>query len=511
MHLRVVLRNIFSNWTSYVVTAVIGFVLAPIVVHSLGATGYGLWTLVVSLTGYFGLLDLGIRSSVGRFVARYMALHDEDKVNRTVSTAFAILAAGGLLALLATVAVVTLFFGNFKVEPQYLAAGRTALLITGINVACILPLGIFSAVLIALDRFDILSGINIAVELMRAVLMVILLTRGHGVVAMACVGLLLTAIQYTAVTVAAKLLHRSLRVSWRLVDRSSSRELFGFGIYRFIWIVANQLIFYSDSVVIGVFLSASAITYFAIGGSLIAYGRTVVSLVTDTLVPTAARLDAKQDVAGLRKLLISGTMMALMVAAPVCLGFWFLGKQFIELWMGRQYVSSAVFLIVLTIPQLGSMSQYVSGLILAGMAKHKMLAYLVLCEGVANLLLSIFLVRKIGLIGVAWGTVIPSLIFTSILVPAYTLRTLGMSAREYIAKAILRPLLCAIPVAGLAYALSVLVADASWAVFGLEAAAICLAYGALAYFFCLSSGQRTTVVDAVISMIRRREAVAHGA
>ena len=78
--MRRVLRNIFSNWTGYFVTVVVGFFLAPFVLHHLGNTGYGVWTLVLSLTGYFGLLDLGIRSSVGRFVARYVALADEDQV-----------------------------------------------------------------------------------------------------------------------------------------------------------------------------------------------------------------------------------------------------------------------------------------------------------------------------------------------------------------------------------------------------------------------------------------------
>jgi O-antigen/teichoic acid export membrane protein len=453
---------------------------------------------------------------VGRFVVRYLALNDEDNVNRTASTAFAILAAGGTLALLATLIVVNFLFGNFKVEPQFMSAGKTALLITGVNMSCILPLSIFSAVLIALERYDILSGITMSIEVIRATLVVVTLkldslSLDHKVVALACIGLLITAIQYTAMAILAKKLYRPLRVSYRLVGSATFRELFGFGIYRFIWIVANQLIFYSDSVVIGIFLSAGAITYFAIGGQLISYGRSVVSLLTDTLVPTAARLDAKQDLPGLRKLLVSGTMMALIVALPLCLGFLFLGKQFIVLWMGQPYAASAVFLIVLTIPQFGSMSQYVSVLILAGMAKHKVLAYLVFVEGVANLLLSIFLVRKIGLIGVAWGTVIPDLIVTSLIVPAYTLRILKMDVRSYIVQAIARPVLCAIPVAVLAYAFSVLVETATWAVFAAEVAAMCFAFGVLAYFFCLNVQQRKSVTGAFVLVFRRREAVVHGA
>jgi len=71
--------------------------------------------------------------------------------------------------------------------------------------------------------------------------------------------------------------------------------------------------------VIGLFLNASAVTYYAIAGSLINYGRTFVSLVTDTLYPSATRMDAQQDLKGLRELQIVGTQIALAVAVPVCL------------------------------------------------------------------------------------------------------------------------------------------------------------------------------------------------
>jgi O-antigen/teichoic acid export membrane protein len=54
----------------------------------------------------------------------------------------------------------------------------------------------------------------------------------------------------------AKAMYRPLTLNFRSVDWSSVRDLFSFSIYRFIWIVANQLIFYSDSLVIAVFLGA---------------------------------------------------------------------------------------------------------------------------------------------------------------------------------------------------------------------------------------------------------------
>ncbi len=504
MHWRIILRNIFSNWAGYLVTALIGFFLSPFIVHSLGTTGYGLWTLVLSLTGYFGLLDLGIRSSVGRFVARYLALNDDRSSNRILSTAFVILACGGLLALAGTIVVVKFFFGSFHVEPQYAAAAQTALVITGLTMSCTLPLGTFSSLLVAMERFDILSGVTIIGELTRAALIVVTLRSGHGLVAVALIALIISIAQYSTMALFAKWLHPALSLSWHLVDRPAFRELFGFGIYRFIWIVANQLIFYSDSVVIGIFLGAKAITYYAIAGSLINYGRTFVSLVTDTFYPAATRLDAMQDMEGLRELLILGTKVALLVALPLCIGFTFLGQQFIVLWMGKAYSSSALFLIVLTIPQFTGLSQYVSALVLAGMAKHRVLAYLVLAEGFANLVLSVILVRKIGLVGVAWGTVIPDVICTAVVVPWYTLRILKLKVREYVVRAFVRPVIGAVPIAGIAYAFSRLVDTPTWSLFGCEVAVISGVFAILSYFLCLDSGQRAVAAGKVSGWLHRQ-------
>lgn len=493
MYFRTILRNILSNWVGYLVTTVLGFFLAPYIVHHLGNTGYGAWTLILSLTGYFGLLDLGIRSSVGRFVARYIALQDSPSVNRTVSTAIGILGCGSLLTLIAS-GILYASFGHFHIEPGFLPTARLALLIASANICFALPMGVFSAVLIAVERFDVMTGVTVAGAITRSALIVITLRSGHGLIALALVASCVSLCEYTSMAALAKFLYRPLQVGWRFVDVANGRELFGFGIYRFIWIIANQLIFYTDSVVIGVFLSAGAITFYSIGGSLVGYGRNVVSLAVDTLYPAATRLDSRNDVTGLRELEIFGTRIALLIALPLCLGFLFFGRQFIVLWMGKDYAVSALYLTVLTIPQFTSMPQYASALVLAAMAKHKRLAYMVLGEGIANLVLSIILVRKMGLVGVAWGTAIPHVINTGVIVPLYTLRTLRLSAREYLAKAWFRPILCALPVALICYALAHLIVNPSWAEFGAEVLVVCGAFGILSYFICLTSSEKALVM-----------------
>jgi len=504
MYWRRILRNILANWFNYVVTILIGFTLTPFVISKLGNTGYGVWTLVLSLTGYFGVLDLGIRSSVGRFVARYIALNEERNVNRMISSAFVMLAGGGLLALIAT-AVLYLTFGRaFTVGSDLESVARTTLVIVGLNVAFAFPMGVFTSLLIAMERFDVITGVTIAGSLTRATLIVLALTHGSGVVALALITLIVGMAEYGAMSVWAKILYRPLKISVASADKIAIKELLTFSSYRFVWIMANQLIFYTSSVVIGLFMTAGDITHYAVAVSIINYGRHIVALVSDTFAPSATRLHALNDLSGLQNLLIAATKVGLLVTLPVCIGFIFLGEQFITLWLGKDFAFSAILLVVLTIPQFTSLSQYVSVQVLTGMAKHKVLAFIALGEGLANLVISVILIQRMGLMGVALGSVFSGVVSTAILIPWYTLHTLRLTVRHYWLASCMRPLISAIPAAAIAYACKAWFKNPSWLVFSVEVCAVSGALALTACFVCFDAEQRMLAVEKAREFLQRR-------
>ena len=51
-------------------TALVSIVMMPFIVRMLGDRMYGLWILVATFVGYYGLADLGLSSAVNRFMAR---------------------------------------------------------------------------------------------------------------------------------------------------------------------------------------------------------------------------------------------------------------------------------------------------------------------------------------------------------------------------------------------------------------------------------------------------------
>ena len=98
-----ILKNVTSSWMGLAVNVITGFVVSPYILHKLGEQAFGLWVLVFAITGYYGLFDFGIRSSVVRYVAKFAATDDREELNRLLNTSFFSYTCVGLLLFAVTV------------------------------------------------------------------------------------------------------------------------------------------------------------------------------------------------------------------------------------------------------------------------------------------------------------------------------------------------------------------------------------------------------------------------
>src|SRR5215475_2071598 len=128
-------RNVLWNWGGYVLATLVAFFLSPFVIRQLGDSAYGVWTLVGSLTGYLGLLDMGVRGAVTRYVARFHALSEHEDASRTASTALSMFALAGTGALLIASLVATAAIDLFHIPEVYRDPAVVVLILTGASVA----------------------------------------------------------------------------------------------------------------------------------------------------------------------------------------------------------------------------------------------------------------------------------------------------------------------------------------------------------------------------------------
>src|ERR1700738_3204184 len=100
--------NIAANVAGIVVNMVSGLLVMPYLIQTLGDATYGLWILIGTLTGYFGVLDLGVPAAVGRLIAIHRARAEPEHINVVMSTAFALLLIVSLVVCAATAVALAL-------------------------------------------------------------------------------------------------------------------------------------------------------------------------------------------------------------------------------------------------------------------------------------------------------------------------------------------------------------------------------------------------------------------
>jgi O-antigen/teichoic acid export membrane protein len=440
-----IFKNVGSSWFALAVNIVVGIFLSPFILHHLGDEAFGLWVLIFSITGYYGLFDLGIRSSIIRYVATFSATKDQEELNRLISTALVTYTGIGAVVILVTLSGSLYVDSIFRISQDFLQTARWLFLIVGSAVALGFPLGVFGGVLEGLQRFYLLNSTSIGATMLRAASIVIAVRHGHGLLAVAAITVSMPLISgLVNATLVLSIL--PLRLRFRNFNRESVRRIATYSSSTFIIIVAARLRFKTDAMVIGKFVSAAAITYFTIGSRLVEYSGEVVTGLSQVFVPMSSESDATGDLAGLKKILIAGNRACALIIFPIAASLIILGKSVIEVWVGARYIATSYpVLLILLLPTTTMLAQSACARVLFGMAKHRTLAIAVLLEGTTNLILSIVLVRRFGIVGDAVGTALPLLCTTLFFLPKHTCRILGVRVWTYVREAFLLPLILSVP------------------------------------------------------------------
>jgi O-antigen/teichoic acid export membrane protein len=439
--------NVFSNWAEFLASMLISFFLSPFVIHHLGASVYGAWLLIMTLTGYLGLLDFGGRA-VTRYIARFHIRGEHGSASGLVATALAIFTLLGV-AVVCLSAIVPLLAVKFLHEASRLTFSvRTVVILAGATVASSLVGNIFGAVVMGLQRFELASAIQIGAAISKALMVFLALERGKGLVALAIINLVVSVAIGLSYFWLSRRLYPQLQLSYALVNRGDGHVLFSFGGQLFLLNASAYLILYSDLAVIGAFLPVAMITFYAIASNLVAYSRSLITGISSAVLPLVSSLKADGNRNKVQLISLIGPRYTTMMVLPIIITLAIRGRTFIGLWMGFDYAGpSSRVLQVLCLALFFGAANQVATSTLIGVNKHGPLVFVNMAEGVLNLALSICLVRFIGIVGVAWGTAIPIAITSLVFWPAYIHRTSEVRSSRYVVSTWIRPALAAAPFA----------------------------------------------------------------
>ena len=422
----VVSRNIAWSYASWAVSLAGPLITIPFYVRFLGHQMYGQWLVILSLTSYLGLANLGMGQTVSNRIAEALAGGRRNRVGALVSTAFYTYAAIGA-GLIGAAAVLTPW-----VCRRYLSASTAveqAFLVYVVLIALGFPLKVQQMALRAFQRVDCDAGIEAAAGAGRILLVVIALAGGLKLLAVALLnggttlaGGLVAYLQALRLEPHSRprLGHFSRRLLATMVKPSAAFFALQIGF---------TLVLGIDNLVIGCVLGGAAVTRYAVPFRLMWIAAGLFSVAIGALTPTVTANYACERNELLQRGWVLSMRLGLLYAAAGAMLLWLAGPGFIRLWAGPGVMPSAATYAMQVLFFALLVCAAPSSTVLWATSRHYGWAALTLVEGTINLLLSIWGVRRWGLSGVIGATILASLLTNAWFIPYAAITTLEIPLR----------------------------------------------------------------------------------
>jgi O-antigen/teichoic acid export membrane protein len=431
-----VARNVSSRYLALLVESGVGLLMLPFNVSHLGLTAYGLWMLTASVTAYFSILDLGYAGSIVRFVAHYRERRDPQALNEILSTMFFTFLALGLLTYLAGAGLAFNLHRIFTLTLEQAALGRTILLVLSLTISLEFAFTIFGGVVNGFQRYDLNNLVGSASSVVTAIVNVVVLLAGYGLVQLVMATTAVRLLTFWIYRANAYRVFPQLRVSRALFRRARLRELTSFSVYFSISDWAAKLNYSVDALVVGAWMGPAAVAIWAVGQRVAEAVMRITNQLNEVLFPAIVGYAAASRNDRLTVVLLQATRLSLAAALAIGRSVAVMAEPLIRVWVGPAFHQSVVILQLLIATVIIRIGNGTAITVLKGAGHHRLVALANACTAVVNLGLSIALVRLIGFVGVAIGTIVPIALGGLLVIFPAACRRVGVPLRTAFARAV---------------------------------------------------------------------------
>lgn len=440
-------RNVAFAWGGYMVNVISGFVVPRLISDHLGQATLGVWDFSWSLVSYFGLVQLGISGSIGRYVAHHRVRNDTVGLNRSVSTIAIFQRSVGwlawVLAIISAWCLLPLFGSRLGGD---LETARWVLLFLGTEIAVTIMLSAYGGVITGCHRWDLHNSVSAIAYATVALGMIATLLLGGGLPALALIHCLIMIGAELARWRMVKRVCPELVISRRLASWATFAEQARYSVKSLVPSIANLLSNQALSLLIVAFLGPASLAVFSRSRSLMSTLRTLAVKFGMIIVPTASALQAKNDRRALHATLLTTPAIISSLVLPILIVMGVLGDLLIRLWMGNSYVLHGL-VPILCVGTYATLVQEPVWSLLSGMNLHGRIALAKLGAGVGSALLltaGLWFLHW-DLLGAAVCFALPQLLVDGLATPWYACRVIGVSKRLFLWQVFIRPGLCVVP------------------------------------------------------------------
>lgn len=341
-----------------------------------------------------------------RFYAREKAHNNEDgvaKVNGMFLLIFCVLSLICLLCGIVMLANINLIFGAGLTETEY-ATAKVLMFLMIVSLALTFPNSIFNSIITSQEKFLFQKTVSLLQGLLNPFLALPLLIAGFGSVGMVIISTLLTVIVLLSnIYYCFKKL--SARFCFKNLQFSLLKEMWIFTFFIFLNQIVDQINWSVDKFLLGRLAGTVSVAVYGVGSQINTLYIQLSSSVSNVFVPKVNRIVAETgNDDELTDLFTRVGRIQFMIMSLILSGFIFFGKPFIRYWAGSEYKDAYYITLFLIIPVTVPLIQNLGIEIQRAKNKHKARSVVYFFIAIANIFVSIPLIKLFGPCGAAFGT-----------------------------------------------------------------------------------------------------------
>jgi len=341
-------ENAALSVVAWVVPAIAAFVSVPIMVRGLGPDAYGLMALVAALTGYLGLVDMGLGQALVRYVSYYRALDQGRPMFAIVRVALLwFTAAGAVAGAFLFAAAPWLAKDLLHVSAGLLPTAVIVIRLSAFNLVLGLMMSVGTAVPVSFLRYDIAAGMTGVFSTAGWIGPAVMVVLGYGIIGIVCFYIASNVLAIVLYLYFGRRLFRSVRrdagPEWLEIRRTVLSFAGLVAANRIGSTVATQ----TNRLMVGIVSGTAAAAYYQVPNVLASKVTDLLSRIAQVLFPTGAALIARNDYDGLRALYFRSSRLLFLLNCSAAMAMAVYAQPLLRYWVSPLYAQKGSLALVL--------------------------------------------------------------------------------------------------------------------------------------------------------------------
>lgn len=488
------------SYLAIIINIITGLLFTPWVILSIGRADFGLYTLAMSVMSLF-VFDFGLSSSITRFIAKYLAVGEQQKADNCLGLVARLYLAIDIVMFIILSSV--FFFIPYiykQLTPVEISKFEIIYLVAALYSVISFPFIPLNGILNAHEKFIQVKVCDVLHKLIIVVLMSVCLFLGYGLYALVLVNVI-SGLMTILLKVLCIYKYSKQKINIKYFEKQEFKNIIGYSGWTTIIALSQRCIFSIAPSILGFYSGLVPIAILGIATTIEGYTFTLANALNGMFLPKVSRIIIKND-GDVLPLMIKIGRLQIYIVGLIVFGFLFLGKEFIMLWVGEGFSKSYLCAVMIIIPSFFHLPQMIGNETVFVKNKVKMLSIVYIIMAIVNIVGAIILTPYWGAYGICASICL-----------AYFVRTIGMDILFYkylnidivaffkstFIKLGFPLFLCSFGAMGI----NLIDIELTWFSFILKALYFVIIYSLIMYFIGMNQNEKDLIVNPIRRIIKR--------